>query len=67
MQVLCSLVSIYFDSLQLGLQKKKKNLSETLANWSRDMLNFHFSEKGLGVVSAQEFVYDFWRKMFLML
>ena len=31
------------------------------------MLNFHFSEKGLGLVSPSHFVYDFSRKMFLML
>ena len=31
------------------------------------MLNFHFSEKSLGLVSAPRFVYDFPSKMFLML
>ena len=31
------------------------------------MLNFDFSEKGLGLVSPPHFVYDFSRKMFLML
>ena len=31
------------------------------------MLSFNFSEKGLGLVSPQHFVYDFSRKMFLML
>ena len=31
------------------------------------MLNFSFSEKGLGLVSPPHFVYDFSRKMFLML
>ena len=30
------------------------------------MLNFNFSEKDLGLVSAPRFVYDFSRKMFLM-
>ena len=34
---------------------------------SRDMLNLDFSEKGLGIVSSPHFVYDFSRKMFLML
>ena len=33
-------------------------------NWSRD---FNFPEKNLGLVSAPYFVYDFLRKMFLML
>ena len=31
------------------------------------MLNFNFSEKGLGLVSPSHFMYDFSRKMFLML
>ena len=31
------------------------------------MLNFEFLEKGLGIVSLPPFVYDFSRKMFLML
>ena len=34
-------------------------LVETLDYWSRDMLNFNFSEKGLGLVSPPHFVYDF--------
>ena len=31
------------------------------------MLNFNFAEKGRGLVSPPYFVYDFSRKMFLML
>ena len=31
------------------------------------MLNFNFSEKGLGLVSPPHFVHDFSRKMLLML
>ena len=31
------------------------------------MLNFDFLDKGLGIVSAAHFVYDFSTKMFLML
>ena len=31
------------------------------------MLNFDFLEKGLGIVSPPNFVYDFSRKMFLKL
>ena len=46
-----SLVSIHFDRAALGY-------------WSRDMLNFDFSEKGLGLVSPTHFVYDFSRKLF---
>ena len=43
-------------------------LYETL-DISRDMLNFDFLEKGLGIVSPPHFLYDFSRKnlMFLML
>ena len=42
-------------------------LYKTLDYWSRDMLNFHFLEKGLGIVSPPHFVHDFSRRMFLML
>ena len=31
------------------------------------MFNFDFLEKGQGIVSPQHFVYDFSRKMFLVL
>ena len=34
---------------------------------SRDMLNFDFLEKGLGIVSPLHFVYDFSREMVLIL
>ena len=61
-QGVCSLISIYFDSPQLAYK-----LYKTLDYWSRDVLNFNFSEKGLGLVSPPHFVYDFSRKMFLML
>ena len=64
-QVVYNLVSIYCDSPQLAIQKSK--LYKTLDYWSRDILNFNFSEKGLGLVSPPHFVYDFSRKMFLML
>ena len=53
---------IYFDSPQLGKQKKKK-LYITLDYWSRDSLIFNFSGKGLGIVSPH-FVYNFSRKKF---
>ena len=59
--MVCSLVSIYFDNPQLGQTIK------TLDYWSRDMLNFNISEKGLGLVSPPHFVYDFSRKLFHML
>ena len=62
--MVCIIVSIYFDSPQLGIQNK---LYKTLDYWSRDMLNFNFWEKGLGKVSPPYFMFDFARKMFLML
>ena len=42
-------------------------LFKTLHYRSRDMLNFDFLVKGLGIVSPAHFVYDFSRKMFLIL
>ena len=63
--MVCKFVSIYFDSPQLAYNKNK--LYKTLEYWSRDMLNFNFSEKGLALVSPPHFAYDFSRKMFLML
>ena len=44
-----SLVSICINSPHYG----------TLDYWSRDMLNFNFSEKGLWLVSPSHFVYDY--------
>ena len=64
--MVCSLVLIYIDSPQFGLQQKKKRY-ETLGYWSRDMLNFYFVEKGLGIVSPPHFMCGFSRKIFLML
>ena len=51
--MVCSLVSIYFDSPQLGIQKKK--LYKTLDYRSRDKLKFDLLEKGLGIVSPPGF------------
>ena len=57
-----------------GLRHERVNLSysenklfKTLNYYSRDMLNFYFLEKGLGIVSTPHFVHDFFKKMFLML
>ena len=47
-QVVCILVSIYFNTLTFAYNKNK--LRETLDYWSRDMFNFHFLEKGLKIV-----------------
>ena len=46
---------------------QKNKLYKTLDHWSRDMLNLDFLEKGLKIVSPSHFVYDFSRKMFLLL
>ena len=65
-QKVCSLVSIYFDSsIALNLPSNKNKLYKTLDYWSRDILNFNFSEKGLelaGTSLSPQFVYDFWKK-----
>ena len=37
---------------------------KTLDYRYRDLLNFNFSEKGLGLVSSPHFVFDFLRKCF---
>ena len=49
-QVICSLVSKYFDIPQLAIQ-----LYKTLDYWSQNMLKFNFSEKGLGLISPSHF------------
>ena len=64
-QVVCSLVSIDFDSPHLLYSKSK--LHNILDYWFKIMFIFHFSEKSLGLVSRPHFVCDFSRKMFLML
>ena len=45
----------------------KKKLHKCSDGQSRDMLNFEFVEKGLGLVSPPHVVYDFSRQLFLML
>ena len=62
--MICNLVSITFDSPQLG--KQLKQMYKTLEYRSRDILNFHFLEKGLEIVFLPHFVHDFPSKMFLM-
>ena len=50
-------------AVSLGYNKNK--LHKSLIYWSRDMLNFNFQEKGLGLNSPPHFVDDFSIKMFL--
>ena len=45
----------------------KTQLHKILDCQSRDMLNFAFLEKGLGLVSPSHFVYESSRKIFFML
>ena len=59
-QVDHSLASII--SIALNLAYSKDKLYRTLDYWSRDMLNFDFLGKGLGIVSPPYFVYDVSRK-----
>ena len=58
---------IFNVSIALNLAYNKNKLSKTLLYWSRENLNFNFSEKGLALVFPSHFVYDFSRKMFLKL
>ena len=62
--MVCSLVSIFFDSPQLGNENK---LYKTLEYRSRDMLNSDFLVQCLRIVSPPHFVFDFSKNMFLML
>ena len=63
----CSFPWLYYISIALRLAYNKNNLYKTSDHWSRDILNFDFLEKDLGIVSPPHFVYDFSTKMFLML
>ena len=56
-----SLVLIYFDSPRFGIQQNN------LDYCSRDILNFDFLGKSPVIVSQPHSVYDFSKKMFLML
>ena len=55
--IFCFLRKLYMRALNLTY-----NLSKILGYWSRDMLDFHFLEKGMGIVSPLHFVYDFSKK-----
>ena len=54
-------------SIALNLAYSKNKPYKTLQYCVKDMLNFNFSEKGLGLVFPPHYVYDFSRKMLLML
>ena len=60
---MCGLVSISLVAHNLAYNENK--LDKNSSYLSRDMLNFDFLEKGLGIASLSYFVYDLPRKMFL--
>ena len=61
--------TVYFQYLSIArnLAYNKSKLYKTLKYWSRDMHNVDFLEKGLWIVSLAHFVYEFSRKMLLLL
>ena len=59
--MVCSLVSICFVSLTLT--SNKTEVYKALDYWSRDILNFNYLEKGLGIVSPPHFVYELSKKI----
>ena len=54
-------------SIALNLPYNKNKQYNILDYWSRDMVNFCFSQKGLRLVFLSHFEYGFSRKMFLVL
>ena len=52
--------------IALSMAYNKNKLYKTLDYCSRDMLNFNFLEKGLGLVSPPHFEYDFSGNLFLI-
>ena len=63
--MVCSFFQYILTAVNLAYNKNK--LYKTLDCWSRDLLNFDFLEKSLGIVSPPYFEYYFLRKMFFML
>ena len=57
----------HYISIALKLTHSRNKLFKNLHYWSRDMLNFGFLDKGLGIISTAHFVYEFSTKMILML
>ena len=57
----------HYISIALKLAYNRKNLFKILHCWSRDMRIFDILGKGLGIVSPAHIVYDFSKKIFLML
>ena len=59
-----SAVWFHYISIALKLVYNRNKLFKTLHYWSRDMLNFDFLDKGLGIVFPAHFVNDFSTKCF---
>ena len=57
--MLCSLVSIYFNSTQLGIQQEQ---TVKLLTIDPEICSIFF-EKGVGIAFLPQFVYDFSSKM----
>ena len=57
----------HYISIALKLAYNRNKLFKILHYRSRDMLNFVFLDKGLGIISPAHFVHDFSTKMFPML
>ena len=56
----------HYISIALKLVYNRNKLFEILHCRSRDMLNFGFLDKGLGIISPANFVNDFSTKMFML-
>ena len=67
LEVKASNLQLSYNLFQYSSTWHKSKLYKTLSYWSRDMLNFDFLEKGLGIASIPYFAYGFSRKMFLLL
>ena len=57
----------HYISIALKLGYNKDKWFKTLHYWSKDMPNFDFLDKSLGIVSPAHFVYDFSTIIFLVL
>ena len=54
-------------SIALNLANNQNRIYKTLEYWSRHMLDFDILEKSLRIVPLLHFMYDFSRKVFLIL
>ena len=59
--------SFKYIAIVLNLAYNKNKLYKTLDYWSRYVLKYGFLDKDLGIACSSHLVYDFSRKIFLML